>query len=403
MIEVKSSYISGYHISKATVIAIAGLVVGMVGCKSAPDASVKRELTSAAGKPERATFQHDSRPRPLFDDISVGSSFVANTTDSNGGGSNARTTQDAIDRSNPVTGFQGPTVPPVTIARNREGRNSTTSSSHPSIAITRHSEPAPFSSANGSGEVDSLESRLTEALAELAEFDGKPEAELALGDRLRKYKVQVRLIALHYLLPTGSEPRYLDPLLRSLEAPADPPCKSHALMVASFYHDIDQESLRDRTLARLEGRSEALRPVEPEVAEQKSSLEVENLTSCSSVQGFRNFTPVKRTLKGGEQIVLYGELDGLTNHHDKTNQQYQTGIEATAHVYDDRGRELRRIPLTRPGGEKRPHAKPIIENIFQFPFQVPRGLDGRYRLVVEIRDLFSDSVARAEQAIKVRK
>ncbi len=239
-----------------------------------------------------------------------------------------------------------------------------------------------------------LDARVDAVLAELVRYKDSPESSLADGERLKKYRLQRALIALHYLLPTDSESRYLDPLLESLANPAGPPITGHLLMVAAFYHDIDLERLRDETLTRLDV---------PSASRAMPRLELQNFCLCREVRRHRDYSPLgKHVLSRGEDVILYGELAHLKNVRE--NGQYVSGIEVIATLEDDRGTPLHRKELSRPEGDRLLGSQPTPENFFQYPYQIPRDLKlGGVRLVVEVRDIYSGARTRGETSFRIRR
>ncbi|MCI0650486.1 MAG: hypothetical protein L0Z55_01235 [Planctomycetes bacterium] len=243
-----------------------------------------------------------------------------------------------------------------------------------------------------------LERRMEELLRELAAFEGKADADLAQAERFQKQRIQMQLIALHFLLPRAAQSVYLQPLLRSLEGAGGSGAKAHLLMVASFYHDLDLAELRDAALARLDGGAP---PAVPAPA-STGSLALRSLQVCKRIGGFRDFDPAPRgAVRAGDKFKLYGELANLQPRIERD--VYEFRVEATARVYRDGGAEVRRLALSRPGGDLLARDSAQSEHYLCYEFTVPVGLDpGAYRLAVEVGDLHGKQTATAEIPLEIR-
>ena len=236
---------------------------------------------------------------------------------------------------------------------------------------------------------DPLKDRVVELLLELTRFRDRNEARLADGERLAKHKLVSQLINLHFLLP-GRETGHLPVLLEALQEPHGPGT-SYTLLRAAFYHDVGLEELRDRALSSL--------PSEDPARDRR--LVVENLTLCQRVGGYRNYTPYPgAAFKMDQQVWIYAELLNLRS--EPSGGMWRQGARVKAELFDERGDSVDVRSLTQPSAEWRETYTRLPQNYICCDYRFPiRREPGKYRLVVTVTDLGTDTSARQELSLEI--
>ncbi len=355
----------------ATLAAGSLLVLLVVaGCRSAADAA-RASDAAQVGPATRSSESDPPSAEPLFEEIEGSISPRSDAAPSDGAalGVPARAATTSVIRFGPAPGDSA--VPAATTL--------------------------PASGASASGEdvaasCDALRALRAALLEELRAFRGKKESELPQGERLRKQKLEMKLICIHFLLPPDADAGAVDALLGSLADAADPPGKVHQMLAAGLYHDLDMEPERDRALERV------MKSLSPE----RLALELRNLCFCSEVHGFQHYTPFgRKSLRAGDELIVYGELFQLKSVREEN--QFVAGIEVSLRLVDEQGMPAYAAPLSPAGGERRRGDSASSENYFFYRFRVPPNLEGSFRCIVEARDLYGGGSAEAEIATRIRK
>ena len=231
---------------------------------------------------------------------------------------------------------------------------------------------------------DSLHARRDHLLDELSSYRGRDERDLADGERLAKHRVQVQLMALHFLLD-AADSSHLEPLIDSLVHPHEP-SQQHSLLAASFYESVDFEQKSAEILTRLTGtRSAEASPLE------QHSFRIAPPILCTRIDGLGRYRVVDRkTFRPGTELRLYVEIFGIENR--EVSGKYRQRLEVEFSLVDrdgtNRGSQTSRT-------EGPPVDEPLVDSFLNLRYSIPREVPfGSAKLTVTVRDLISGAVSR---------
>ena len=237
---------------------------------------------------------------------------------------------------------------------------------------------------------DSLTARRDDLLADLSAHAGRDERDLGDGERLAKHRIQMQLIALHFLNP--DDPVLLEPLIDSLAHPHEA-SRRHALLRASFYESIDLERESLAILAELgshhgvdlaRGSAPSFRIAEP--------------IPCTRISGLGEYRTVERsTFRPGTQLRLYVEIFGIAN--SEVGEKFRQRLRIEFSLVDRDGR-ARGSQTSRTEGA--PTDTPVIDSFLNLRYSLPREVPfGEATLHLTVTDLVSGEVSRQALPLQI--
>ena len=225
------------------------------------------------------------------------------------------------------------------------------------------------------------EDRRERLLFELQSYVDRPETALGDGERLAKHRLQMRLMALHFIEPT--DPAGLELLIESMKAPHEPG-RSHSLLRASFYESIDLERKSAEVLAQL-SRELAVG------SEPVSTLRIDPPIICSRIEGLGRYRALgNNEFRPGAELRLYVEVFGIENREVAEKYRQRLAIEFVLKDRDgrERGRQTSRT-------EGPPTDEPVIDSFLNLRYSIPREIPfGVATLEIAVRDQNSGGVSR---------
>ena len=353
--------------------------VGCIPFPTTPQETVGSFPSSGRGR--------DPGPAPRFDDLDR-----ARPSSSDGSVSFEPITFDPMNDGTPSTaesdwdGIPEATMPRPSLEdrltiqrRGADGRlerpASTDARTNPTIDIRPR---RPLDEPSDEVPIDVRRSRL---LVELETYAGRAESRLGDGERLAKHRLQMRLMALHFIEPI--DPAGLEILIESMSSPHEPG-RSHSLLRASFYESIDLERKSAEVLAEL--AREFQDRIDPTFA-----FRIDPPIICSRIEGLGRYRALgNNEFRPGAELRLYVEVFGIENKELAEQFRQRLSIEF---VFKDRDGQERGRQTSRTEGP--PTDEPVVDSFLNLRYSIPREIPfGAATLEIAVRDLSSGAVSR---------
>jgi hypothetical protein len=215
-----------------------------------------------------------------------------------------------------------------------------------------------------------LRDRREQLLEDLSRYATRSESDLGDGERLAKHRIQMQLMALHFLAP--DDPRQLEPLIDSLDDPVRP-SRAHSLLRASFYESVGLERESAAVLAEV-GGERGLERATPGRA------------------GFRVAPPVLCS-----RIELYAEVFGMTN--GAIGSRFRQSLLVVSTLIDRDGRE-HDLGSHRASGD--PSEEEVLDSFLNVNLSIPRQIAlGAGTLQLTVTDLISGDVSKQQLDLQI--
>lgn len=194
------------------------------------------------------------------------------------------------------------------------------------------------------------------------------------------------------LLMAGRQEQALQPLPGA--SIAEQEFWSKQLFALSTYLDSERQPDRKRRAAGTLVHLDQARSRLAEIA----SLQIQNLTFVSSVDGYGTYEPLERTtFQPGEQVNLYAEIENFRSESNKDG--YRTSLSTSYEVVDTQGRHVEGAQFP----EVVDQCKSLRRDFhMQYGVVLPtRIYPGEYQLQLTITDQLSNKIAQASVPFQI--
>ncbi len=235
-----------------------------------------------------------------------------------------------------------------------------------------------------------LRDRREQLLEDLSRYATRSESDLGDGERLAKHRIQMQLMALHFLAP--DDPRQLEPLIDSLDDPVRP-SRAHSLLRASFYESVGLERESAAVLAEV-GGERGLERATP----GRAGFRVAPPVLCSRIDGLASFEEDTRgTYRPGSRLQLYAEVFGMTN--GAIGSRFRQSLLVVSTLIDRDGRE-HDLGSHRASGD--PSEEEVLDSFLNVNLSIPRQIAlGAGTLQLTVTDLISGDVSKQQLDLQI--
>ena len=222
-----------------------------------------------------------------------------------------------------------------------------------------------------------------------------------MDDDPRREELARRLLAIGFLRsPEAEPPRSIEEALAYARATLREP--QHKLMAAAFLEGAGRRVEAVELVAEVSGGIGA-----PLVeAPRAERFKLENLAFARTIEGPGKYTVLEpEELRGGKTVLVYGEFRNFRSVLDSRGETpvHHRAFAASLKLLRESGEEVDRLDFLPEGRGYQAAGDPGAIVNFWARYRLPQSLaPGKYRLVVEGKDLLAGAQAISEQAVEIR-
>ena len=222
-----------------------------------------------------------------------------------------------------------------------------------------------------------------------------------MDDDPRREELATRLLAIGFLRSPGAEPHHsIEEALAYARATLREP--QHKLMAAAFLEGAGRRVEAVELVAEVSGGIGA--PLAE--ASRAERFKLENLAFARTIEGPGKYTVLDpEELRAGKTVLVYGEFRNFRSVLDSRGETpvHHRAFAASMKLLRESGEEVDRLDFLPEGRGYQAAGDPGAIVNFWARYRLPQSLaPGKYRLVVEGKDLFAGAQAVSEQTVEIR-
>jgi hypothetical protein len=222
-----------------------------------------------------------------------------------------------------------------------------------------------------------------------------------MDDDPRREKLATRLLAIGFLRsPEAEPPRSIEEALAYARATLREP--QHKLMAAAFLEGAGRRVEAVELIAEVSGGIGAPLAEAP----RAERFKLENLAFARTIEGPGKYTVLEpEDLRAGKTVLVYGEFRNFRSVLDSRGETpvHHRAFAASLKLLKESGEEVDRLDFLPEGRGYQAAGDPGAIVNFWARYRLPQSLaPGKYKLVVEGKDLLAGAQAISEQALEIR-